>query len=81
MADPHSESSSNVFGRETAEALANSLKEYPHALQEEEQDMLEIMVYWLTDPIERLKLGPAVQFSEEEEAVLQRLEQSTRRVP
>jgi hypothetical protein len=81
MEDAHSEPSSNIFDKETAQALANSLKEYPHALQEEEQDMLEIMVYWLTDPIERLKLGPAVQFSEAEEAVLQRLEQGTRRLP
>jgi len=81
MSEVSPELSNRVFDRETAQALARSLKEYPHPLDEAAQLVLEILVYWLTDPIERLKLGPAVQFSQEEEAVLQSLEQSTRRLP
>jgi hypothetical protein len=81
MSDAPPEPSNKVFGRETAQALAKSLKEYPHALNEAEEIVREIMVHWLTDPIERLRLGPAVQFSQEEEAILQRLEGDTRRLP
>ena len=81
MSEVSPELSNKVFDRETAQALVKSLKEYPHPLDEAAQLILEIMVHWLTDPIERLKLGPAVQFSQEEEAVLQSLEQSTRRLP
>jgi hypothetical protein len=81
MSEASPDPSNKVFDRETAEALARSLKEYPHALAENERLILEIMVYWLTDPIERLKLGPAVQFSQEEEAILQRLERGARRLP
>jgi len=73
--------SRKVFDRETAEALARSLKEYPREVNEDEQLILDVMMHWLNDPIERLKLGPHVQFSEEEEAILERLEQDTRRAP
>ena len=81
MSDELPEVPNKVFSRETAEALANSLRAYPHPVSEDEQLILDLMVHWLTDPIERLKLGPAVQFTQEEEDILQSFERSTRRLP
>jgi hypothetical protein len=81
VSDESPEVSKEVFDRETAQALAKSLKEYPQPLNEAERLILDVMVHLLTDPIERLKLGPTGQFSQEEEAILQNLERTTRRLP
>ena len=81
MSKPNSEVSPEVLNRDNAEALAQRLKEFPKPLRAEEQVILDLFVHMLTDPIERLKLGPAGRFSEEEEAILQSLERSAKGMP
>ena len=77
MPESAGEVSPEIVNRKNAEALAESLRQFPKPLKEAEQLILEYFAYVLTDPIERLKLGPSGQFSEEEETVLRDLERGT----
>jgi hypothetical protein len=81
MSDASPEFSKEGFDRGIAHALAKSLRQYPQPLNEAEQLILDVIIHLLTDPIEQLKLSPKGQFSEDEEAALQKLEQSARRLP
>ena len=77
MSEPIHEISPEILNRKNAEDLAESLKKFPNPLTESEQLIVDHLIYMLTDPIERLKLGFSGQFSEEEETILCNLEQNT----
>lgn len=76
-----SEISPGAVSREMAESLASKLKQFPGPHSEREQLILDLLIHILTDPIERLKLGPAEQFSEAEEAILLSLGQKGSQSP
>jgi hypothetical protein len=67
--------------KDTADALAESLKNFPKPSKEVEQAILDALVHIVVDPIERLKLGPSGQFNEEEEVILRNLEGNPSRQP
>lgn len=60
------------FSNETFDGLAERLRELAGECDEPQRMVITVLLHWLTDPIERLKMQPsAVQFSAEEEAILQ----------
>jgi hypothetical protein len=81
MSDVDFNLSAGAVDKDTADALADRLRNFPKPSKELEQAILDALVHILTDPIERLKLGPSGQFSEEEEVILRGLEGESSNLP
>jgi hypothetical protein len=74
MSDVDFNLSAGSIDKDTADALVGQLRNFPKPSKELEQGILDALVHILTDPIERLKLGPSGHFSEDEEVILRSLE-------